>query len=104
MGCNPKCKAKFADPRPRWVEHRAHYGGSTKTKLADLRTNPLRGGRDIGEAREGKVQEEDSNVDRDQVWPGAGGQRQESGAGAGRRSRHRRGRELRGQLKLGRGL
>ena len=41
-GCNPNYKPKFADPRPRWVEHRAHYGGSNETKLADLRTEVQR--------------------------------------------------------------
>ena len=55
-GGDPNYKPKFADPRPRWVDHRAHYGGSTGTKQADLRTNPGRGVVDIGEAREVKKQ------------------------------------------------
>ena len=55
-GGDPNYKPKFADPRPRWEDHRAHYGRSTGTKQADLRTNPGRGGRDIGEAREVKKQ------------------------------------------------
>ena len=41
-GCNPNYKPKFADPRPRWVEHRAHDGGSIETRLADLRTKGQR--------------------------------------------------------------
>ena len=41
-GCNPNYKPKFADPRPRWVEHRAHYGGSIETRLANLRTKGQR--------------------------------------------------------------
>ena len=53
-GCDPNSKPKIADPRPRWEDCRAHYGGSTETKLADLRTNPVRGRRDIEEAREVK--------------------------------------------------
>ena len=31
MSCDPNYKPKFADPRPRWVDRRAHYGGSNKT-------------------------------------------------------------------------
>ena len=54
-GGDPNYKPKFADPRPRWVDRRAHYGRSTGTWLGDMRTNPLQGGRDIGEAREVKV-------------------------------------------------
>ena len=53
-GCNLSYKPKFADPRPSLEDHRAHYGSSTETKLADLRTNQVRGRRDIEEAREGK--------------------------------------------------
>ena len=48
---DPNYRPKFACPRPRWEDCRAHYGGATGTKQADLRTNPGRGGRDIGEAR-----------------------------------------------------
>ena len=44
-GCDPNYKPKFANPWPRWVDRRAHYGGSTETKQADLRTNPVRGRR-----------------------------------------------------------
>ena len=53
-GCDPNYKPKFPDPRPRWEDRRAHYGGSTGTKEADRRTNPERGRRDNEEAREVK--------------------------------------------------
>ena len=29
-GCDPNYKPKFADPRPRWVDRRAHYGRSLR--------------------------------------------------------------------------
>ena len=53
-GCDPSYKPKFTDPRISLEDCQAHYGGSTETKVADLRTNPVRGRRDIEEAREVK--------------------------------------------------
>ena len=80
MGCDPNCKPKFADPWPGWVEHRAHYSGSTETKLADLRTKAerkRRSGKGLGRSRyrEETTSSEDSKMEekkevRDQVWPG----------------------------------
>ena len=55
-GCNPNYKPKFANPRTRWEDRRAHYGGSNETKLADQRTNPVRGRRDTEDAGEVKEQ------------------------------------------------